>query len=96
MTVLATRPAEWRADLARRLALKVRTAEDRNLALTLALLRATGVEVPVHDPLVVGWVSVTGRLPVPREDPLFDVMLPRVFDAQGWDAPCSGRSPPGC
>ncbi|WP_371783489.1 DUF7824 domain-containing protein [Streptosporangium subroseum] len=82
MAILATRPAEWRADLARRLVLKVRTAEDRDLGLTLALLRATKIEIPIHDPLVVGWVSA-GRLPVPHEDPLFDTLLPRIFDAQG-------------
>jgi hypothetical protein len=92
MAILATRPPEWRADLARRLVPKIRTAEDRDLDLTLALLRATGIEIPIHDPLVVGWVS-TGRLPVPHEDPLFDTLLPRVFDAQGvgralqWEGP---------
>ncbi|MEU4534487.1 DUF6493 family protein [Streptosporangium sp. NPDC023825] len=83
MTILATRPAEWRADLAGRLVLRLRTWEDRGMELALALLRATGIEVPVHDPVVAGWASAVAALPAPHEDPLFDVMLPRLFEAQG-------------
>ncbi|MGW0591184.1 DUF7824 domain-containing protein [Streptosporangium sp. NPDC002607] len=83
MAILATRPAEWRADLAGRLVLRLRTGEDRGLPLALALLRATGIEVPAHDPLVVGWVSTVRGLSALRKDPLFDAMLPRVFEVQG-------------
>ncbi|GAA4221166.1 hypothetical protein FHR32_005345 [Streptosporangium album] len=83
VAVLATRPPEWRAELARRLVLRLRTGEDRGVALAPTLLRATGIEAPIHDPLVVGWLETAGRLPAPSEDPLFDLMLPRIFDAQG-------------
>ncbi|WP_326821032.1 hypothetical protein [Streptosporangium sp. NBC_01756] len=83
MAILATRPPEWRAELARRLVLRLRTGEDRGVELALALLRTTGIEAPIHDPLVVGWLETAGRRPVPSEDPLFDLMLPRIFDAQG-------------
>ncbi|MGJ6967746.1 DUF7824 domain-containing protein [Streptosporangium sp. G11] len=83
MAILATRSAEWRADLAGRLLLRLRTGEDRGLDLALTLLRATEIEVPVHDPVVVGWVSSVVALPAPREDPLFEIMLPRLFEAQG-------------
>ncbi|MFF3439537.1 DUF6493 family protein [Streptosporangium sp. NPDC002721] len=83
MTILAARPAEWRADLARRLVLRLRTAEDRGMELALALLRETGTEVPAHDPVVVGWAGAVAGLPAPHRDPLFDVMLPRLFEAQG-------------
>ncbi|MEU4403622.1 DUF6493 family protein [Streptosporangium sp. NPDC023963] len=83
MTIVATRPAEWRADLARRLVLRLRTAEDRGMELALALLRETGIELPDHDPVVAGWASAVAGLPAPHKDPLFDVMLPRLFEAQG-------------
>ncbi|MEU8380287.1 DUF6493 family protein [Streptosporangium sp. NPDC048865] len=81
--ILAARPAQWRADLAERLVLRLRTAEDRGLELALALLRATGIEVPAHDPVVAGWARAAVALPAPHEDPLFDAMLPRLFEAQG-------------
>ncbi|WP_436762875.1 DUF7824 domain-containing protein [Streptosporangium sp. V21-05] len=100
-TILAARPAEWRADLARRLVLRLRTAEDRGMELALALLRATGIEVPDHDPVVAGWASAFAALPTPpapHEDPLLDVMLPRLFEAQGvgralrWESDPAGAS----
>ncbi|GAA3409467.1 hypothetical protein [Streptosporangium vulgare] len=71
------------------------------MELALALLRATGIEVPDHDPVVAGWASAVAALPTlpalstlstlsalsvspaPHEDPLLDVMLPRLFEAQG-------------
>ncbi len=81
--ILAARPAQWRADLAERLVLRLRTAEDRGLELALALLRATGIEVPAHDPVVAGWARAAVALSAPHEDPLFDAMLPRLFEAQG-------------
>nr|BFE77653.1 hypothetical protein GCM10020093_002540 [Planobispora longispora] len=98
---VAARPAEWRADLAVRLALKVRARrrtrdgdpDDRNLPLALALLAQTGVAPPEHDPLVAGWVSMTPDADRLRDDPLLDVLLPRIFQAQGWAGRC-GRSGP--
>ncbi|MER5646829.1 DUF6493 family protein [Streptosporangium sp. NPDC002524] len=98
MRILAARPAEWRADLAGRLVLRLRTAEDRGMELALALLRATGIEVPAHDPVVAGWASAAAASapPAPHEDPLLDVMLPRLFEAQGvgralrWESDSAG------
>ncbi|WP_449062485.1 DUF7824 domain-containing protein, partial [Planomonospora algeriensis] len=81
LAVLADRPAPWRADLAERLALRLRTADDRGMELALALLRETGVEPPPHDPLVAGWANGgPSRL---GEDPLLDRLLPRLFEAEG-------------
>ncbi|WP_188197801.1 DUF7824 domain-containing protein [Nonomuraea sp. SYSU D8015] len=81
LAVLADRPAAWRADLAERLVLRMRVADDRGMALALALLRETGIEPPPHDPLVAGWVSVgPSRL---GEDPLVDHLVPRLFEAEG-------------
>ncbi|MER5325792.1 DUF7824 domain-containing protein [Streptosporangium roseum] len=88
LEVIAARPAEWQADLAVRLALRIRPRRrrnpgDQNLAPALALLRRTGVTPPAHDPLVVGWVSREARLSELRTDPLLDHLLPLIFDAEG-------------
>ncbi|RVX46799.1 hypothetical protein EDD27_9703 [Nonomuraea polychroma] len=81
LAVIADRPAAWRADLAERLVLRMRVADDRGMPLTLALLRETGIEPPPHDPLVAGWVSQwPTRL---GDDPLLDHLVPRLFEAQG-------------
>ncbi|MFB9631926.1 DUF7824 domain-containing protein [Nonomuraea helvata] len=81
LAVLSGRPAAWRADLAERLVLRMRTADDRGMDLALALLRETGIEPPPHDPLVAGWLS---RPPSGLgDDPLLDHLLPRLFEAEG-------------
>ncbi|MEV5408636.1 DUF6493 family protein [Thermopolyspora sp. NPDC052614] len=77
--VLTARPADWQADVARRLCGRIRRAEDRVVPLALAMLRATGAEPPEHDPLVVAWLSAD---PV-NDDPLADALLPRIFEAEG-------------
>ncbi|MFI7536551.1 DUF6493 family protein [Streptosporangium sp. NPDC049376] len=76
---LATRPAAWQADVAVRLARKIRTADDHVIPLALALLRTCGVEPPRHDPLVLAWLSA-GTV---EDDPLTDTLLPRIFEAEG-------------
>ncbi|MFC4535643.1 DUF6493 family protein [Sphaerisporangium dianthi] len=55
--VLAHRPAEWQAELAVRLAAKVRGPRDTGAPLALAMLRHTGAEPPPNDALVVAWVA---------------------------------------
>ncbi|MCK2218669.1 DUF6493 family protein [Actinomadura sp. ATCC 31491] len=82
LRVLAGRPAAWRADLAGRLVLRLRRADDRGMALALALLRETGVTPPPHDVLVAGWVSTPPAAGL-RDDPLLDQLLPRLFEAEG-------------
>ncbi|MEV4219132.1 hypothetical protein [Nonomuraea sp. NPDC049725] len=77
--VLVTRPAAWRADVAARLARKIRRPGDRTVPLVLALLRSCGGDPPAHDPLVVAWLAA-GVVP---GDPLAAALLPRIFDAQG-------------
>ncbi|MER7128158.1 DUF7824 domain-containing protein [Streptosporangium saharense] len=76
---LAGRPDAWRADVAARLARKIRRANDPVAPLALALLRAVQGEPPNHDPLVVAWLSAG----VVADDPLVGGLLPRIFEAQG-------------
>ncbi|MEU6727505.1 hypothetical protein ABZ917_27705 [Nonomuraea wenchangensis] len=77
--VLAARPAGWQADVAARLARKIRTPDDRDVPLALAVLRATGAAPPEHDPLVTAWLR-TGPA---DDDPLLGPLLPRIFEAEG-------------
>ncbi|MEV1243900.1 DUF6493 family protein [Nonomuraea sp. NPDC049750] len=77
--VAATRPLEWRRDVAVRLAQRVRRPADRVAPLAVALLRESGAVPPEHDPLVAAWLAA----PNVADDPLTPVLLPRVFDADG-------------
>ncbi|GAA4194626.1 hypothetical protein GCM10022252_39330 [Streptosporangium oxazolinicum] len=77
--VAATRPPEWRRDVAVRLAQRVRRPADRVAPLAVALLRESGAVPPDHDPLVAAWLAA----PSVAADPLTPVLLPRVFDADG-------------
>ncbi|RJL33201.1 hypothetical protein D5H75_10195 [Bailinhaonella thermotolerans] len=79
--ILRHRPAELRADLGRRMALKLRGRRDRDAALALALLRESGEEPPLHGPLVLAWVTDAGR--ADRADPLLPALLPQIFEADG-------------
>ncbi|MEU7853303.1 DUF6493 family protein [Nonomuraea sp. NPDC049141] len=87
--LLDHRPAEWQAELAVRLAAKVRGPRDPGAVLALAMLRHTGAPPPEHDPLVVAW-AVAGSAPLGRvggsvveSDPLLPALLPRLFEAEG-------------
>ncbi|RCG20205.1 hypothetical protein DQ384_37510 [Sphaerisporangium album] len=90
--LLAHRPAQWQAELAVRLASRLRGPRDAGGALALAMLRHTGAEPPAHDPLVVAWLTA-GPGPAPEtsalagqereEDPLLLALLPRIFEAEG-------------
>ncbi|NUW29872.1 hypothetical protein HTZ77_00270 [Nonomuraea sp. SMC257] len=84
LEVVAARPDAWQADLAVRLALRVRARRrplraDRVLELALALLRRTGATPPEHDPLVMGWARQAPR----PGDPLTRHLVPRLFEAEG-------------
>ncbi|MFD9946196.1 hypothetical protein ACFWYW_43320 [Nonomuraea sp. NPDC059023] len=84
LKVIAARPAAWQADLAVRLALRLRgsraQAGDDSAALALELLRRTGTVPPDHEPLVAAWVALPPKLP---DDPLAAYLLPRMFEAEG-------------
>ncbi|SNS70395.1 hypothetical protein SAMN05216276_101467 [Streptosporangium subroseum] len=86
LRLVRMRPPTWQADLAQRLAGRLR-GRDPSYELTAALIRETGIEVPTDDGFVVGWVSrrTAGRplADVLADDPLLDALLPRIFEAQG-------------
>ncbi|MFI6538087.1 DUF6493 family protein [Nonomuraea sp. NPDC050547] len=101
MSVLRGRSVEWRRELALRLAdrLRPRTGRSRRgdegmpgWDLTAALVAETGIEPPGGDAFVVGWVW---RLVLRRRwnrggldgDPLLDLLVPRLFTAQGVAGP---------
>ncbi|WP_283132715.1 hypothetical protein [Rhizohabitans arisaemae] len=84
LTILQARPVEWQADLAGRLALKIRNSRSWGLGIVLELLRRTGAEPPAHDALVVGWVATTTPSEeAARPGSLLERMLPRIFEAEG-------------
>ncbi|MET7459709.1 hypothetical protein, partial [Nonomuraea sp. NPDC005501] len=81
---VAARSPEWQADLAARLALRLRGTDNdsgRSVRLALELLRRTGAEPPAHDPLTLAWVRVWPA--DPGGAPLLDAMLPRLFEVEG-------------
>ncbi|MEV0203159.1 hypothetical protein [Nonomuraea sp. NPDC050691] len=84
LRVIAARPARWQADLAVRLAVRLRGTrpqlEDGTVALALELLRRTGVRPPDHEPLVVAWASTPPEL---EGDPLAEHLVPRLLEADG-------------
>ncbi|TYK45907.1 DUF6493 family protein [Actinomadura decatromicini] len=88
-TVTAARPDEWRADVGRRLAGRVRPADgDRaRWEMAAALIRSAGAAPPVSDGFVVGWV--VARSPEPEalaDDPFLDTLVPALFEANGVGA----------
>ncbi|GAA1021762.1 hypothetical protein Aple_072980 [Acrocarpospora pleiomorpha] len=73
------RPVAWRADLAVRLARRIRRPDDRIVPPALALLRDVEATPPDHEPLVAAWLSAVGV----AKDPLTPHLLPKIFEAAG-------------
>ncbi|WP_344478989.1 DUF6493 family protein [Nonomuraea monospora] len=84
LRVVAARPAEWQADLAVRVAGRLRGTRrqlaDGTVALALELLRRAGGPPPSHEPIVAAWVSTPPDL---DQDPLAPHLIPRLFEAEG-------------
>ena len=88
--VLAARPPEWQADVAVRVASRLRgqgqgrrPSREQGAWLALLLLRRSGAVPPAHDPLVVAWVGESPTARGLREDPLRGHLLPLIFEAEG-------------
>jgi hypothetical protein len=91
LAVAATehRPAQWRAEVGRRLAGRLRVADqsewggDEIMWWTCALLlRAAGEGPPADEAFAVGWVRWTNPAVDPADDPLLDAMVPRLFEVE--------------
>ncbi|TMQ91285.1 hypothetical protein ETD83_31655 [Actinomadura soli] len=81
------RPDEWRAEVAHRVAARLRTSE-QNWAywhIAAALGRSAGA-APASDGFVVGWVTEGGRPRGLAEDPFLDALVPRLFEVDGVGA----------
>ncbi|WP_188196235.1 DUF7825 domain-containing protein [Nonomuraea sp. SYSU D8015] len=79
LRLLRLRPAAWQADLALRLAARLRHTDRWPWAVTAALVRENGVEPPGGDPFMTGWL----RQLVPGTaagDPLLAAYGPRLFE----------------
>nr|SBO95962.1 secreted protein [Nonomuraea gerenzanensis] len=77
--LLRRRPVEWQADVARRVAARMRLPEPRHWYLAAALVRETGIEPPDGEPFIVGWLrrlhpETAGR------DPFVAAYGPRILE----------------
>ncbi|MFG6200664.1 DUF6493 family protein [Nonomuraea sp. JJY05] len=80
--LLRQRPAEWRADVARRIAARLRLNDMRHWEVAAALVRETGIEPPDGDAFMVGWLRAL-HPGTAATDPLFTAFAPRLFDIDG-------------
>ncbi|MEO3872144.1 DUF6493 family protein [Nonomuraea sp. B12E4] len=80
--LLRRRPAGWRADLARRVAARVRLPELRHWALAAELVRETGIEPPDDAAFMAGWLRALSPAPA-AGDRLFTAYRRRVFEIDG-------------
>nr|WP_062343062.1 DUF6493 family protein [Herbidospora sakaeratensis] len=99
LLVLQDRKDEWRRDLAHRLVARLRPSRARGWRnvhgqpgwdLAASLVIETGIEPPENDAFVTGWLwdlchrLWTGEtIEAIRDHPLLDVMIPRLFQAEG-------------
>ncbi|MFF4623255.1 DUF7825 domain-containing protein [Nonomuraea jabiensis] len=80
--LLRQRPAEWRADVARRIAARLRLNDMRHWEVAAALVRETGIEPPDGDAFMVGWLRALDP-GTAATDPLFAAFAPRLFEIDG-------------
>ncbi|MCF6475429.1 hypothetical protein FAF44_44810 [Nonomuraea sp. MG754425] len=82
LDLLRRRPVEWQADVARRLAARMRLPDPRHWEVAATLVRETGIEPPDSEAFMIGWLS---RLSpeTAGNDPLLAAYGPRIFDLDG-------------
>ncbi|HEU5023368.1 MAG TPA: DUF6493 family protein [Spirillospora sp.] len=90
-TVTAARPAEWRADVARRIADRLRITDFAESVLprwhmAAVLTLSAGAEPPAADGFVVMWASGGADPNALADDPFLDALVPRLFEADGVGA----------
>ncbi|GAA4242057.1 DUF6493 family protein [Actinomadura meridiana] len=92
--VTSFRPAEWRAEVAHRVAARLRTTDDDLVRwhIAAALARSAGGAPPVSDGFVVGWATdgvSPGEL---ADDPFLETLVPKLFEVDGVGAVLSRPS----
>ncbi|GAA1835389.1 DUF6493 family protein [Actinomadura chokoriensis] len=87
-TVTADRPAEWRIDVAHRVAARLRVSDVDAMLwhAAAALIKAAGAIPPVSDGFVVGWAGSGVRAEALGDDPFLDTLLPKLFEVDGVGA----------
>ncbi|WP_143043929.1 hypothetical protein [Nonomuraea jiangxiensis] len=80
--LLRQRPAGWRADLARRVAVRVRLPELRHWMLAAELVRDAGIEPPDDAAFMAGWLRALSPATA-AGDPLFAAYRGRIFEIDG-------------
>jgi Family of unknown function (DUF6493) len=89
--VTGHRPAEWRADVGRRIAERIRVTDFAEEALprwhmAAGLTLSAGAEPPAADAFVVMWASGGADIGALADDPFLDALVPRLFEADGVGA----------
>ncbi|TDD32068.1 hypothetical protein E1287_24285 [Actinomadura sp. KC06] len=81
------RPDEWRAEVAHRVAARVRVSEESwaHWRIAAALAKSAGAAPPASDGFVVGWVTEVSPHEL-ADDPFLDALAPRLFEADGVGA----------
>ncbi|RVX41303.1 hypothetical protein EDD27_3811 [Nonomuraea polychroma] len=89
LELLRRRPVDWQADVALRLAGRLRHADVWPWAVAAALVRETGVRPPDSDPFMTGWLRELGDRTsgldpaMAAGDPLLAAYGPRLFEIDG-------------
>ncbi|MEU8797571.1 DUF6493 family protein [Spirillospora sp. NPDC048819] len=83
--VTAVRPDEWRAEVAHRLAARLRVAEETWFLwhIAAALIKSAGAALPVSDGFVAGWAADGARPQELDADPFLRTLVPRLFEVDG-------------
>ncbi|TDD67717.1 DUF6493 family protein [Actinomadura rubrisoli] len=86
--VTAGRPAEWRVDVAHRIAARLRldAAYGRVQPLWHVAATLTTDAHSLADGFVIGWVTDGAHLETLADDPFLDALLPRLFETEGVGA----------
>ncbi|MWA03475.1 hypothetical protein F8568_024460 [Actinomadura sp. LD22] len=89
--VTADRPVQWRADVGRRVAERIRVSDFTEQVLprwhmAAGLTLSAGAEPPAADGFVVMWASGGADTKALADDPFLDALVPRLFEADGVGA----------
>ncbi|XRQ13623.1 DUF6493 family protein [Actinomadura welshii] len=100
--VTAARSDEWRAEVAHRVAARIRVPEENPVRwhLAAALARSAGAAAPASDGFVIGWADGGAQPQELAHDPFLETLVPKLFEVDGVGAALAdeehrGRWDPG-